>query len=345
MKPDFTQIKSKIKLKISRNASSNAVKPDNPTGDDIDLERESILEGGKKYIKPLNLSHRQALKVTAIILSSLVLVVISIFAVLIYHYQSDSDLVYGASKVIPYPVGTVDGSLITYEDYLFELRTLKSSANSQMGEDQNVDFSTKEGQEQLETLKTLAITEAQRKIVTRNLARENGIRISRSDLSTEIDHFIEQEGGQEQLEEAIDSFFGWSMGDFRKVIRLQMLEKELMLDTANSVLSRVHDGEDFAELAQNFSSDGSAVEGGDLGFINEETPFVEEFKEVALSLEAGEVSDLVETQFGFHIIKATDESDEGIRVSHILLDRSSIQKQVQERLEEANPRVFIDINI
>ncbi|MEX0934509.1 MAG: peptidylprolyl isomerase [Candidatus Saccharimonadales bacterium] len=345
MKPDFKQIKSKIKLKISRDANSQAAKIDSSSDSDIDLERESILEKGKKYVKPLNLPHRQALKVTAIILSSLVLAVVSIFAVLIYHYQSDSDLVYGASKVIPYPVGTIDRSLITYEDYLFELRTLKSSASSQIGDGQDIDFTTEEGQEQLETLKTLAMTEAQRKIMTRNLARENGIKVSRSDLSTEIDHFIEQEGGQEQLEQAIDSFFGWSMRDFRKVIKLQMLEKELILDSANSVLARAHDGEDFVELARNFSSDGSASEGGDLGFVDEDTPFVEEFKEAALSLEVGEISGLVETQFGFHVIKATEESDEGIRVSHILIDRSYAQRQVQERLEDANPRVFIDINI
>ncbi len=345
MKPDFKQIKDKMKPKIRRPEDVDT--PPEAAGDEIDLERENILSQGKNYVKPLSLPHRQALKVTAIILASLILAVVSIFAALIYHYQSDSDIVYGASRVIPFPAGRVDGSFITYQEYLFELKTLKTSASSQIGgeDGQGIDFTTEEGQEQLETLKTMAMTEAQRKKIIRNLAKEENVRISRSELDEEIDHFVQQEGGQDQLEQAIDNFFGWSMRDFRGVIRLQMIERELIRGRADNILTRVRDGEDFAELAQQFSSDGSAADGGDLGFVNEETPFVEEFLEAALALEVGEVSDPVRSQFGYHIIKATDESDEGIRVSHILIDSSYVQRQAQERLESANSSVYLDINI
>ena len=134
------------------------------------------------------------------------------------------------------------------------------------------------------------------------------------------------------------------MRDFRRVVELQILRNKIQRLDAENVLEEVEEGGDFAELAREHSSDGSAEDGGDLGFVDEDTPFVEEFKEVALSLDPGETSGLVETQFGFHIITAVEsDPDEGVRVSHILIDGSSLQQEIQDRLEEAEINTYIDV--
>jgi peptidyl-prolyl cis-trans isomerase D len=75
---------------------------------------------------------------------------------------------------------------------------------------------------------------------------------------------------------------------------------------AEAVLARVGAGEDFAALAKQFSEDTSAERGGDLDFFAREA-MVPEFSEAAFNLEVGEVSDLVQSQYGFHIIKTTDK--------------------------------------
>jgi peptidyl-prolyl cis-trans isomerase D len=75
---------------------------------------------------------------------------------------------------------------------------------------------------------------------------------------------------------------------------------------AEAVLARVGAGEDFAALAKQFSEDSSADRGGDLDFFAREA-MVPEFSEAAFNLEVGEVSGLVQSQFGFHIIKTTDK--------------------------------------
>jgi peptidyl-prolyl cis-trans isomerase C len=76
---------------------------------------------------------------------------------------------------------------------------------------------------------------------------------------------------------------------------------------AADILKQVKAGKDFAALAKEHSQDpGSAVNGGDLGYFPQ-GQMVPAFDETAFKLAPGAVSDLVETQFGFHIIKVVDK--------------------------------------
>jgi len=88
--------------------------------------------------------------------------------------------------------------------------------------------------------------------------------------------------------------------------KTKTLSKDEARAKAQSILERVRNGEDFGKLAQEYSDDpGSRTKGGDLGYFSKGmmTP---PFEQAAFSLKPGEISGLVETQFGFHIIKVED---------------------------------------
>lgn len=74
---------------------------------------------------------------------------------------------------------------------------------------------------------------------------------------------------------------------------------------ADAALKRVKQGEDFAALAKELSDDGSKEDGGDLGFFPRGR-MVAGFEEVAFALQPGQTSDVVRTQFGYHIIKVEE---------------------------------------
>lgn len=89
-------------------------------------------------------------------------------------------------------------------------------------------------------------------------------------------------------------------------------------EAAESLLERASAGEDFAELARENSADGSASAGGDLGWFRR-GQMVREFEETAFRIRAGQVSQPVRTEFGWHLIKVERTRPGEVNARHILI--------------------------
>lgn len=97
------------------------------------------------------------------------------------------------------------------------------------------------------------------------------------------------------------------------------LLKEKYRKLAESILDSIKQGADFAELAKKYSDDpGSASQGGDLGFVRRGV-FYPEFEAAAFALNEGEISNVVESPVGFHIIQLLEKRGETIHTRHILI--------------------------
>lgn len=171
------------------------------------------------------------------------------------------------------------------------------------------------------------------------------VSVSKEEIEAEVEKTIEKLGGEESFNTALQTQ-GLTRKQFEKnVEEALMLEKilepriELTDDevkeyfeenkqyydeeeqikarhilvedeeTAKEVKQKLEEGADFEELAKEYSTDeGTKEKGGDLGFFKR-GKMLEEFEEVAFSMEVNEISDPVETTYGFHIIQVTDKKE------------------------------------
>jgi peptidyl-prolyl cis-trans isomerase C len=108
---------------------------------------------------------------------------------------------------------------------------------------------------------------------------------------------------------------------------------------AQSLLEQIKGGADFAELAKIHSSCSSSTKGGDLDFFGR-GDMVEPFEKAAFSLEPGQISDVVETRFGYHIIKVTDRKKAGVTTFEQA--KETIINQLTQKKQFELAREFIE---
>ncbi|MBW2971123.1 peptidylprolyl isomerase [Candidatus Woesearchaeota archaeon] len=180
-------------------------------------------------------------------------------------------------------------------------------------------------------------------LVILQLAEQAGVEIPREDLDSLITRVVMQFGEEEfnrrledqgidavefrkQLEDTlkINEFLGQELDELRITDEdaqeffddnKELLSRpetvhayHILFETeedAEAALERLEAGEDFEELARELSIGPSAPNGGDIGYISQEM-VVPEFGDAAFELEIEEISDIVESEYGFHIIKITD---------------------------------------
>lgn len=182
------------------------------------------------------------------------------------------------------------------------------------------------------------------KILEMEIEKE-GIEVSQAEIDEEMKTYAEYYGGEEALQEVAETS-GIDLSEVEEDLetylatnkllekRIEITEEEMKTyfeenkdqfaqaeqvqashilvedeATANEVAKKLAAGGDFAELAKEYSIDeGSSKEGGEVGYFGKGA-MVPEFEEAAFSMEKGEISDPVKSEYGFHIIKVTDKKE------------------------------------
>jgi len=128
----------------------------------------------------------------------------------------------------------------------------------------------------------------------------------------EIEEYFNEHQSEIPLKPAHDQ-----IGMIMREIKVSKDTREKAMKEMKRIKDRLDEGENFDSILNHLSDFGDNISGGDLGFFGK-GKMIKSFEEVAFSLRPGEVSDIVETMFGFHIIKMEERRDDEIRVTHIL---------------------------
>lgn len=219
-------------------------------------------------------------------------------------------------------------------------------------------------------------------------AKKQNIEVSEEDVQEKIDKMKDSYGGEEALNQAI-AYYGYTLDDLKEGMEMNIKIKKLLepsisiseeemkdyfetnkemfnqeeevkarhilVETegeANEVLEKLNAGEDFSELAKEYSLDkGSKESGGELGFFGRGR-MVKEFEDAAFALKTDEISEPIKSSHGYHIIQVLDKKeakeakyeDNKDKVKDIILEGKipeEYEKWYQEKLEEYEVKNYI----
>ncbi|MEK6478033.1 peptidylprolyl isomerase [Catalinimonas sp. 4WD22] len=127
-----------------------------------------------------------------------------------------------------------------------------------------------------------------------------------------------------------------TVGQIVKLPTVSKDQKDITRKKLLEIRERILSGESFAELAEEYSEDpGSAVQGGELGYM-ERGQLVPEYEATALQMQPGELSQPVESEYGFHLIQLIERRGNRYNSRHILLKPNSSDLDIK------NAEVFLD---
>lgn len=256
-----------------------------------------------------------------LVIGGLYLLVGGLFALLIYGFGWDQSATRGAAVIYPLPAATVNGDPIWLSSYYRRLRIYEHYDLRVQAE--QPDLLPEDPYER----KRRVLDELVQIMLLKEEAKKAGITVTQQEIDETFNQVVEANGGQADFEKVLVDFYGINPEDFaREFIPEQLYRQKIQAqlftqihvrhivladrNAAQEVLDKIKAGGDFTELAKNFSQDTQTRDqGGDLGFARR-GQFVAPFEEAAFALDVGGVTgELVETPFGFHIIKLDERQE------------------------------------
>lgn len=333
----------------------------------VQREKEKMLRKAQRLIYPIGTTRKRITAISTAIFTVFVVGFITLTVTLIYVFHDESSFTYQISRIVPFPIGRVDSNLVTYEEYLFELR----QATHFLTEKAQVDSSTTSGKKLISQKRLEASEKVYNNALAENIAKSNKIKVTDEEVEQKVTVLKTQvidlnsdkkESGNQtvktedpRFEEILSEFYGWTENDLKRALRLQIIKSKLPAavdDVTKNKASKVRqkiiaEPTTFADQAKVNSQDPkSAEKGGDLGFLDVQNSvaYPKEFLDVAESLKDGEVSKLVKTEFGYHILLRTETNDKGVpKISHILFKYRSVDDILKSELKSHTVKKFISV--
>lgn len=337
---------NKILEKISKKRKKTATRI---TDGNIDEKREEVLARGKKFKYPFQYAKHKLIVNTVLIGVSAVLLAVFLGWLELYKFQDTGDVVYRLTRVLPVPVAEVDGEKVRYSDYLMLYRSSVAAIESQQG----ILSNSEEDQQMKAQYKVEAMDRAVSYSYALKLARELGIEVS-DEMVNELMVEHRTVDGVERSEEAfagiIKDNFGLSLDEYRRMLYLSLVEKEVSVSLDEEALalkleieSILGNGSD--DLAGIADSLGENVVYSETGGMVEEMNLDGGRASVAAGLELGEVSGgfVSKNGDGYYFVKLLDKADGQVNYASLWVPFSAFDKKLAEVEEEGKVKVYIEL--
>ncbi|MDD2757805.1 MAG: peptidylprolyl isomerase [Patescibacteria group bacterium] len=248
------------------------------------------------------------------------------------------------AKVLRLPALKVNGVTVLYSTYVDDLKAITTLS----------DYDKQSGGP------TAALTDEQKSdqvlwrlannIFLDDLAKKMNVTVADEDVAALKTQMLAQfKGGEAEANTEVLKRYGWTLKEYEnKVMRPFVLQSKLdeKFTTDNSlredirakaqdVLNQIKAGANFEDMAKKYGEDGTAAKGGDLGTFGK-GEMVPQFETAAFALKKGETSqELVETSYGYHIIRVDDVQGEKVSAHHIIFLFPSLEKSLDAALKSA----------
>ncbi len=322
------------------------------TNETVAEHREEVLSTARKYIYPLQHSKH---KIVIISTALFIVAVISFFAyctTALYRFNGNSSFLYGVTRVIPFPIAKAGADFVAYENYLYELRHYIHYYQTQ----QELDFDSELGRQQLADYRRRALQKVIDNAYVKQLAAKNKVTVSAKELDAEIALVRSQNrlgNNDKGFEDVLKDNFGWSVGDFKRSLRQEILTQKLVaaLDTqtqndAKAALNDLGKGTKFGKVAAKYSDDKrTASNGGEFGFLVDKTSrdLSARVTDALFKLKPGETSGIINTGYSLEIVKNIEKQGSKIRAAHIVFTFEDIGTYLGEVKDTSKTRIFIKL--
>jgi len=297
---------------------------------------------------------------------AVVIIFIGIFGFVRVRAGATDGFTYYSAKFMHLPLMSVDGQKIAYVDYLDDMEAIKTMKNYEKESNAGVVSDLTEEQMSDQVVWRLA-----NNAMVSQIAKKFDVKVEKKDIEDLKTQVLQQFKSEEELENELIKRYGWNLKLYEtKVIRPFVLQSKVsekiqtdkdaintVLSQADEVLEKIKNGASFEEMAQLYGSDGTKDSGGDLGWFGK-GEMVAQFENAVFALKKGQLSEtLVETEFGYHIVKVTDTktervkdesgkwvNEQKVRASHILFRFPIFEQYMDDYLKKVQIKFYSKIH-
>jgi hypothetical protein len=255
----------------------------------------------------------------------IIAIFLAIVEIWIYLFGINNVVIKKIAAVIPFPAAVVDNKIVTAYDLDENLQAARKFYENQDFSDvgMRIDFSTPDGKKRLKIKERRILTKMVEDSIIEHEANRRQIKLTNADIATEVSKKIAQYGSKEVLTEDMKNLYGWEIKDFEEnIVKPDMYAQKLYenmranddeftkpAEKIKQAKVELDKSKDFESIVAKYSEGDSVKDRGDLGWFSYDE-MLPEIATIVSSMEKGEVSDIIESSLGYHIIRVEDKKTE-----------------------------------